>query len=137
MLNMKTQRGNPTAGARSWCSGLRIHHCHCSGSGRCCGVGLIPGPGTATHHGQPPPQKKKNTKNNKKKRRNTGNLWLPLAVWREAHRDLRGRTKHTEEELPGQAEQQHETPGVGTEAARPGPPSLRAWKVDTNNHSGP
>ena len=84
-----------------------------------------------------PPPKKKNPKSNIRERRTTGNLWLPLAVWREAHRDLRGRTKHTEEELPGQAEQQHETPGVGTEAARPGPPSLRAWKVDTNNHSGP
>lgn len=29
-----------------WLSGLRIRHCHCSGSGCCCGVDLIPGPGT-------------------------------------------------------------------------------------------
>ena len=26
--------------------GLRTRHCHYSGLGHCCGVGLIPGPGT-------------------------------------------------------------------------------------------
>ena len=26
-----------------WCTGLRIQHCYCSGSGHCCGEGLIPG----------------------------------------------------------------------------------------------
>ena len=31
-----------------WHSGLRIWHCHCNGSGGCCGVGSIPGPGTST-----------------------------------------------------------------------------------------
>ena len=30
------------------CSGLRIHRCHCSSSGHCCGVGLIPGLGTSS-----------------------------------------------------------------------------------------
>ena len=40
-----------------WHSGLRIWRCHCIGLDRCCGTGLIPGPGTSTccrHH-----QKKK------------------------------------------------------------------------------
>ena len=32
-----------------WCSGLRIWHCHCSGLGNCCGVGLIPVPGTSIY----------------------------------------------------------------------------------------
>ena len=37
-----------------WRSKLRIWHCHCSGSGQCCGVGSIPGLGTSTYsrHGQ-------------------------------------------------------------------------------------
>ena len=29
-----------------WCSELRIQHCYCSGSGRCCGVGSFPDLGT-------------------------------------------------------------------------------------------
>ena len=39
---------------------LRILHCHCSSSGRCCGAGSIPGPGTfACHeHGQKKKKKK-------------------------------------------------------------------------------
>ena len=37
-----------------WHSGLRIWHCHWCGSGRCWGIGLIPGLGTSTicGHGQ-------------------------------------------------------------------------------------
>ena len=34
-----------------WHSGLRIQDYHYSSSGHCCGVGLIPGPGTSTCHG--------------------------------------------------------------------------------------
>ena len=30
-----------------WYSRLSIQHCHCSSLGRCCGMGSIPGPGTA------------------------------------------------------------------------------------------
>ena len=30
-----------------WCSRLRILHCHCHGSGGCCGVDSIPGLGTS------------------------------------------------------------------------------------------
>jgi len=29
-------------------NGLRILHCHCCGLGCCCGMALIPGPGTST-----------------------------------------------------------------------------------------
>lgn len=32
----------------TWCSWLRILHCHCYGSGYCCGVGQIPGLQTST-----------------------------------------------------------------------------------------
>ena len=35
------------AGVLLQCSGLRIQHCHRSGLGQCCGIGLIPGPGTS------------------------------------------------------------------------------------------
>ena len=31
-----------------WCSGLRIRHCHYCGSGRCDGVGSVPGSGNST-----------------------------------------------------------------------------------------
>ena len=34
-----------------WLRGLRIWHCHCSGSGCCCGAGLIPGQGPSTCRG--------------------------------------------------------------------------------------
>ena len=53
-------------GVLQWPNGLRIQHCHCSSSGHCCGVGLIPGPGASAccRHGPPPaPQKKQKTKN--------------------------------------------------------------------------
>uniref|UniRef100_A0A8D1NRS6 Epidermal growth factor receptor pathway substrate 15 n=1 Tax=Sus scrofa TaxID=9823 RepID=A0A8D1NRS6_PIG len=45
----KTKLGVPW-----WLSRLRIWHCHCGGSSHCCGVGLIPGPGTSAclGHGQ-------------------------------------------------------------------------------------
>ena len=33
-------------GVPLWCSWLRIQCCHCSGSGHCCGTGVILGPGT-------------------------------------------------------------------------------------------
>ena len=35
-------------GVPLWHHGLRIQHCHCSGSGQCHGMGLIPGPKTST-----------------------------------------------------------------------------------------
>lgn len=38
-------------GVPLWLSGLRLGHCHCSGSCHCCAVDLIPGPGTATCYG--------------------------------------------------------------------------------------
>ena len=38
-------------GAPLWLSRSRIRHCPCSGSGRCCGAGSIPGPGTSTSCG--------------------------------------------------------------------------------------
>ena len=31
-----------------WCSGLRVWHSPCGGSGWCCGADLIPSPGTST-----------------------------------------------------------------------------------------
>ena len=40
-------------------NGLRTLHCHCSGSGRCCGSGLIPGLGTSTCCGCSKKKKKK------------------------------------------------------------------------------
>ena len=40
-----------------WHSGLRIWCCHCSVSGSCCGVGLIPGLGTPTYCGCGPQKK--------------------------------------------------------------------------------
>ena len=33
-----------------WLSGLSIQHYHCYGSGHCCGMGSIPGPGTSACH---------------------------------------------------------------------------------------
>ena len=36
-----------TKGAAFWHSGLTIQCCHCNSSGCCCGMGLIPGPGTS------------------------------------------------------------------------------------------
>ena len=37
-------------GVSLWYSGLKIWHCHCSSLGPCCGVALIPGPGTSICH---------------------------------------------------------------------------------------
>ena len=45
-----------------WHSGLRIWHCHYSGSGCCCGVGLIPGLGTSACRGSGQKKKRKNNK---------------------------------------------------------------------------
>ena len=45
-----------------WVSGLRIQHCHCSGSGHSCGTGLITGPGTSACHGCGKKKKKKKNK---------------------------------------------------------------------------
>ena len=41
-----------------WHSRLRVWHCHCSSSGHCCDVGLIPGLGTSACCGCGPPPKK-------------------------------------------------------------------------------
>ena len=40
-----------------WLSGFRIWLCHCCGSDHCCGVCLIPGPGTSACCGSSSPQK--------------------------------------------------------------------------------
>ena len=54
---LKTLRGVPW-----WPSGLRIQHCHCSGSGHCCVLGVIPGLGTLTCCGCSQKKKKKKKK---------------------------------------------------------------------------
>lgn len=35
-------------GVLLWCSRFRVQHCHCSGLGRCYGLGLIPDLGTSS-----------------------------------------------------------------------------------------
>ena len=45
------QKKNAYFGVLLWYSGLRIWYGHCSGSGCCCDVGLIPGLGTSACHG--------------------------------------------------------------------------------------
>ena len=47
-----------------WHRGLKLQCCHCSSLGCCCGVGLIPGPGTSICGGCG--QKKKKRKKEKK-----------------------------------------------------------------------
>ena len=47
----KTFKKKKIPGVSLWHSQLRIWHCHCSGSGHCCGMGLILGPGTSACHG--------------------------------------------------------------------------------------
>ena len=37
-------------GVPLWCNRLGIQHCQCDGSGRCCGEGLTPAPGTSAYH---------------------------------------------------------------------------------------
>ena len=54
-----------------WCCGLRIWCCHCSGSGHCCGSGLIPGPETFTCCGSEQPNQTKPNKNKQTKKPNT------------------------------------------------------------------
>ena len=46
-FNQRKVSGVPLGHSR-----LRIWCCHCRGSGCCCGMGSIPGPGTSTCHGQ-------------------------------------------------------------------------------------
>ena len=45
-------------GAPLWHGGLKIW-CHCSGSGRCCSLGSIPGPGISTCCGRCPPPRQR------------------------------------------------------------------------------
>ena len=52
-----------------WHSQLRIQHCHCCGSSRCCATGSIPGPSTSTCCGC----RQKELKN---KNRGTLGIWL-------------------------------------------------------------
>ena len=40
-----------SVGVPLWCSRLRIWHCHCIGSDRCCGVRSTPGQGTCMRPG--------------------------------------------------------------------------------------
>lgn len=42
-----------------WNSWLRISHCHCSGSGLCCGAGSVPDSGTSACWGHGHKKKKK------------------------------------------------------------------------------
>ena len=51
---------NPPVGVPLWGSWLRVQRCHCSGLGRCCGVGSIPGLETSTCLGCSQIKKKKN-----------------------------------------------------------------------------
>lgn len=44
-LNQGVSFKNKIMGVFLWCSKLRIGCCHCSGSGCCCSMGLIPGLG--------------------------------------------------------------------------------------------
>ena len=53
----KTENKMMYRGVPWWCSGLRIQHCHCCGSGRCSGSGVIPGPGTSAFGEHDPPPK--------------------------------------------------------------------------------
>ena len=46
-------------GVLLWCSSLRVQHCHCSGLGRHCGMGLIPGPGISACMGIAKKEKEK------------------------------------------------------------------------------
>ena len=39
-------------GVPLWCMGLKIQHCHCSGSGCHCGTGSVPALGTSTSCGR-------------------------------------------------------------------------------------
>ena len=55
-------------------SGLRIWQCHCSGSGCCCGVDLIPGPGISPCHRL---YQKKRKKERRKKKEKKG-LWCDV-----------------------------------------------------------
>ena len=50
---------NPIPEVVLWHIGLRIWHCHFSGTGHYCGMGLIPGPGISTNHGHSQREKKK------------------------------------------------------------------------------
>ena len=46
-----------------WLRKLGIQRYHCSGSGHCCGTGLILEPGTFACHGHSPPPPKQKKKN--------------------------------------------------------------------------
>ena len=56
-----------------WFSRLRIWHCHCSGSGCCCGVGSIPGPGIYACHTCDQKERDRKGKKEGKKERKEGN----------------------------------------------------------------
>ena len=51
---------NTTIGVPWWLSRLRIWHCHCYGSGCCCGTGSIPDPGSLVFLGHSQKKKKGN-----------------------------------------------------------------------------
>ena len=59
-----------------WHRSLRIQHCHCNGSGHCCGMGLIPGLGTSICHGQAKKKKKERKKEGKKEYMFFWVMWL-------------------------------------------------------------
>ena len=54
-----------------WFSRLRIQHFHCSGLGRYCGIGSIPGPGTSTCMGKAKKQTNKKQTNKKTRKINS------------------------------------------------------------------
>ena len=68
-----------------WVSGLKIWHCYCCGSGCCCGMGSIPGPGTSAWYRflQPPPRPPKKPTNNSNSNTNTTTMAFPRQVKHE------------------------------------------------------
>ena len=53
----RSNKNRSKCGIPLWHSGLRSQCCHCSGSGRCCGMGSTPGPGNSKCQGCSTPQK--------------------------------------------------------------------------------
>ena len=58
MGKVAKKKKKKTAGVPWWRSRLRTWHCHCSGSGHCCALGWIPGPGNSACGGCDPKKKK-------------------------------------------------------------------------------
>ena len=63
-------------GVPLWHRGLKLQCCHCSSLGCCCGVGLIPGPGTSICGGCG--QKKKKKKKERKERNYENSIYSSI-----------------------------------------------------------